>query len=131
MVGKYDIELSQVYCSGLSSCGKAPVLDDPTIRKTSDGFLRLDIPRFVEGGLFRADGALHMVADSTTAVPACAGTARASRVVMTILPGSYEIGHDGSGDVAALSAVVTVEAPAIGSCPATLAFYSAELAPHA
>ena len=76
LVGKYDIKLSQVYCSGLSSCDKPPVLDDPTIRKTSEGFLRLDIPRFVEGGLFKADGALHMVADSTAAIPACAGTAR-------------------------------------------------------
>ena len=131
VVGKYDIKLSQVYCSGLSSCGKPLVLDDPTIRKTSEGFLRLDIPRFAEGGLFRADGALHMAADSSSAVPACAGAARASRVVMTILPGSYEIGRDGSGDVAALSAVITVEAPPVGSCPAALAFYSAELAPHA
>jgi hypothetical protein len=131
VVGKYDIKLSQVYCSGLSSCGKANLLDDPTIRKTADGFLRLDIPRFVEGGLFKADGALHMVADSTSAVPACAGTARASRVVMTILSSGFEIGRDGSADVAGLNAVITAEAPAVGSCPAALAFYTAELAPHA
>jgi peptidoglycan hydrolase CwlO-like protein len=129
--GTYDVTLSEVYCSALTSCGKAPSLPDLTITATSDGQLRFKIPNFAEGGLFRADGVFHTVLDTTTAVPACDGVARAARVVMTITPGSYEVGTDRVPDVVSLSAVITVEAAAVGSCPAGLAFYSAELAPHA
>jgi hypothetical protein len=129
--GTYDVTLSQVYCSALTSCGKVPSLSDLTITATSDGRLRFKIPNFAEGGLFRADGVFHAVLDTTTAVPACDGVARAARVAMTIIPGSYEIGSDGVPDVVSLSAVITVEAAAVGSCPAGLAFYSVELAPQA
>lgn len=129
--GTYDVTLSQLYCSGFTTCGKAPSLADLTITSTADGQLRFTIPQFAEGGLFRADGVFHTVLDTTTAVPACDGVARTARVAMTIVPGSYEIGDDGVRDVTGLSAVITVEAPAVGACPAGLAFYSADLAPHA
>lgn len=127
VVGTYDVTTSQVFCAGLSTCGKARLLDDLKITKTSDGFLRAAIPGFVEGGLFRADGALHLVADSTTAVPACDGKARTARIVMTAFPGSYQIAEDGTRKIVGLDGVITVEADAVGTCPAVLAFYAAGL----
>jgi hypothetical protein len=131
VVGDYDVSVSEMYCAGFTSCRKAPALDDLTIRKTPEGFLRLKVPGFVEGGLFRADGALHTVVDTNTAIPACAGTPRTARVAMTVVPGVYEIGDDGVLDVVNLRAVITVEAAATGNCPAGLAFYSAEVTPQA
>jgi hypothetical protein len=125
--GVYEVDASRIYCAGLATCGSAPSMSDLTIRTTPEGYLRANIPGFVEGGLFRADGALHLVADSNVAVPACAGVARTAGVTMTIFPGSYEIGRDGARTITGLDAVVTVEAPAVGSCPAVLAFTSAEL----
>lgn len=129
LVGRHDVTLSSLYCSGLPSCGTAPNLDDATISSTSAGNLRLAIPNFVEGGLFAADGALHLVADSTTIVPACNGTARTADVVMTIFPGGYQITDDGARSAVGLNALITVETPAAAGCPAGLAFYRAALTP--
>lgn len=125
--GVYRVDATRIYCVGLSSCGAAPSVSDLTIRTTPEGYLRANIPGVVEGGLFRADGALHLVADSTVAVPACAGVARTASVTMTIFPGSLEVDRDGARTVTGLNAVITVEAPATGTCPAVLAFTSAEL----
>lgn len=124
VVGTYDVNTGQVFCTGLPTCGATRVLDDLKITKTSDGFLRASIAGFVEGGLFRADGALHLVADSTTAVPACDGTARTARIVMTAFPGGYQIAQDGTRKIVGLDGVITIEAPAVGTCPAVLAFYT-------
>lgn len=129
--GVYRVDASRIYCAGLSTCGSAPSVSDVTIRTTPEGYLRANVPGLVEGGLFRADGALHLVADSTLAVPACNGTARTAGVTMTIFPGSVEVGRDGVAEVTGLNAVITVEAPAVGTCPAVLAFTSAELTPRA
>ncbi len=129
--GVYKVDATRIYCAGLSSCGAAPSMSDLTIKTTTEGYLRASIPGVVEGGLFRADGALHLVADSTLAVPACAGTARTAGVTMTIFPGSLEVGRDGASTVTGLNAVITVEAPAVGTCPAVLAFSSAELTARA
>lgn len=129
--GVYQVDPDWVYCVGLANCGSTPSMSDLTIRTTAEGYLRANIPGFVEGGLFRADGALHLVADSTFAVPACAGVARTAGVTMTIFPGGYELGRDGSRTITELSAVITVEAPAVGTCPAVLAFASAGLTARA
>lgn len=129
--GTYDVAPERIYCVGLTTCGSPPTMSDLTIRSTPEGYLRADVPGFVEGGLFRADGALHLVADSSVAVPSCAGVARTAGVTMTIFPGGYEIARDGNRTISGLNAVITVEAPAVGSCPAVLAFTSAELTTQA
>lgn len=126
LVGKHRVKLSPLYCVGLPSCGTTPTLGDATISRSA-GNLRLAIPGFVDGGLYDADGALHLVAASTTAVPACDGTTRTASIVMTVFPGGLTVAEDGSQTVTGLHAVVTVEAPAAGGCPAGLAFYRATL----
>ena len=130
-VGTYDVAAQRIYCVGLAACGSTPSMSDLTVRATPEGYLRADIPGFVEGGLFRADGAFHLVADSRFAVPACAGVARTAGVTMTMFAGDHEVARDGTGTIAGLNAVITVEAPAVGSCPAVLAFTSAELTAQA
>ena len=50
---------------------------------------------------------------------------------MTLFPGSYQIDDDGDRTVATVGGVLTVEAPAIGDCPAALAFYNVVLTPKA
>lgn len=131
VIGDYDVGLSEIDCSGLTWCGKAPLLADLSIRTTPEGTLRFTIPGFAEGGLAFADGAFLTVVDSNTAIPACAGTPRTARVTMTMFPGLLEIARDSVPEVINMKAVFTVEAAATGSCPAAQAFYSAELAPHA
>lgn len=131
LAGVYEVDASRVSCTGLAACGAAPAVSDLTITATPEGYLRANIPGLVEGGLFRADGALHLVADSTVAVPACAGLTRTAGVTMTIFPASGAIGRDGAAELTALHAVITVEAPAVGTCPAALAFTSAELTARA
>lgn len=129
--GTYDVTTKRIYCVGLTTCGSTPSMSDLTIRTTPDGYLRANIPGFVEGGLFRADGAFHLVADSRFVVPACAGVARTAVVTMTIFPGGHAIARDGTRTLTGLDAVITVEAPPVGSCPAALAFSSAELSAQA
>jgi len=129
--GKYGVKASEIYCAGLTSCGKAPVFADLTISKTTQGYLRLAAPQLAEGGLFRAAGALHLATGSKTAVPSCSGVARTATVAMTIFPGSYTVDAKGAATIAGLNAVATVEAPATGTCPAVLAFYSMTLSPRA
>lgn len=119
VIGKYKVKVSKVF-------GDAPKIAELTISKTPEGYLRVVVPGFVEGGLFAADGALHLVAGSTTAVPACAGIARRADVVMTLYPGAYEVEASGAA-TAGLNAVITVDAPASATCPAALAFATAEL----
>jgi hypothetical protein len=131
LVGDHDVRLAQVHCTGLASCGTAPAIDELTISRTPEGWLWMAIPGFVEGGLSRAGGALHMIAHSTTAIPKCAGVARQAEITMTLFPGSFGIAADGARDVVGVGAVLTVEAPTIGACPAVLAFYSADLTPQA
>lgn len=126
-VGTYDVTAERIYCVGLTTCGSTPSMSDLTVRATPEGYLTANIPGLVQGGLFRADGAFHLVADSNLAVPSCTGVARTARVTMTIFPGSHGVARDGTDSVAGLNAVITVEAPAVGSCPAVLTFISAEL----
>ena len=129
--GVYRVRPTWIYCAGLATCGATPTMSDLTIRSTPEGYLRANIPGLVEGGLFRADGAFHLVADSTVAVPACAGVTRTAGVTMTIYPSGMEADRDGVGTVTGLNAVITVEAPAVGTCPAVLAFANAELTARA
>lgn len=127
MAGTYDVALKQIHCSGLGSCGTLPAVKELTITRTANGVLLVTIPEYVDGGLSRTGGALHMVAHSTTAIPACAGVARTAEITMTLFPGAYEIGDDGVPSVVAVGGVLTVESPAVGGCPAALAFYSVDL----
>ena len=129
LVGDHELDLNEVLCQGLTSCGMLPSIDEITVSRTAEGWLRLTIPDYAEGGLLRADGALQMVVASTTALPACDGVERSAKVAMTLLPGTYEIAADGAIEVATVGAVLTFDAPAIGECPAALAYDSGELSP--
>lgn len=130
LVGKYSTQLTQVYCSGLASCGTARSSSDFAIRRTTEGFLRIDGLGFDDVGLFQADGALHAVAGSTTALATCDGSPRTASVTMTMFPSRYEVAATGARNVAGITGVLTVQAPAVGNCAATLAFYSADFTPR-
>ena len=129
MVGRFDADVSQVRCSGLASCGKAPAIKQLTISRTTEGWLWMKVPGLAEGGLSRAGGALQFVTTSQTAIPSCDGAQRNANVTMTLFPGSFRIADDGARSIAEVGAVITVQAPATGTCPAVLAMYSAELTP--
>lgn len=131
VTGEYDVDLSEAYCSGSTSCGKLPTIATATISATSQSHLRLAMASFPEMGLFRIDGGLHAVAESTAALPACDGVARRAHIAVTIYPHGFEVADGGAVEVTSLAASVTVEAPATGSCPAALAAYGAELTPTA
>ena len=130
LIGDHDVVLKQVFCAGAATCGTLPGVDELTISRTDAGNLRLAVPGIVEGGLFRADGALHLVADSSSVFPACAGAARQANVTITLFAAGYTIGSSGSVGMDGVNAIVTFEAPPVGDCPAALAFYTARLAPQ-
>lgn len=119
--GSYRAKVTDVY-------GTSPKFTGLTITETTQGWLRASIPGFAEGGLSMVDGVLHMVTGSTTVLPKCDGVARSAHVAMTIYPSGYEVGTDGA-TVSGLNAVVTVDAPATGSCPAVLTYATAALTP--
>lgn len=129
MPGRYGVQIAPVHCVGLPSC-PLPIRE-VTIRRTTDGFLRLDASGVVEGGLSRTGGSLHLVAGSTTVLPLCNGVPRTAQVTMTLFPGSHELTADGAHAVAAIGAVIDVQAPAVDGCAAVLSFSSAELTPRA
>lgn len=129
VVGNYRLDLKQVYCSGLASCGTAPAITTAKLTATAQDYLRLTMGSLTDANVYRIEGGLHSVAQSTTALPACNGTTRAAHVTTTLYPHGFEVADDGSVDVTSLAGSVTIEAPATGSCPAALAFYSAELTP--
>ena len=130
LVGTYDVELTKAYCEGFTTCTTPPSVDELTIRKTPEGYLELVIDDFVTAGMFRVDGALYAIADSTTAVSACAGTARVARVAVTLYAHGMNVADDGTQQVTDLGASLTVQAPATASCPAGLAFYGAQVTPQ-
>lgn len=131
MVRTYGVGLTKVHCTGPASCDTVPAIKELTIKAAANGDLLVTIPQYVDGGLSRTGGALHMIAHSTTALPKCAGNARTAEVSMTIFPGSYRIADDGARTVVTVGGVLTVEAPAVGDCPAALAFYHMVLTPKA
>ncbi|NNE11652.1 MAG: hypothetical protein HKN41_05335, partial [Ilumatobacter sp.] len=124
LVGDHDADLTLVFSAG-SAIARA--VDEVTISRNSAGHLRLNVPGLVEGGLFDADGALHLVATSTTAFPAVDGVARRAEVTITLFPDSFRITDDGKQVVSGVSGVMTLAAPATGSAPAATAFYAIEL----
>ncbi len=130
LVGTYDVALSRAYCEGFANCATLPSAGELTIRETPEGWLELVIHNFVTAGLYRVDGALYAIADSTTAVAACAGTARVARVAVTMYANALTVADDGTPQVAGLGASFTVQAPATATCPAGLAFYGAQITPQ-
>jgi uncharacterized coiled-coil protein SlyX len=130
MAGSYRAQLAPAWCSTGGTCGRAPAISEMVIRRTNEGYLRLQIPGLVDAGLFRAGGALHAVADTSTTVASCDGKARTARVSVTVAPGEHTVAADGSVTVRSLSAVVTVDAPASAACSAAIAVYGGELVPR-
>jgi chorismate mutase len=130
LVGTYDADYSAAYRSGFAS----GAIDPPAeieISETADGFLVLEMDGFVTAGLYRVDGALVAIADSTTAVPACDGSPRVARVGITVFPHDLAAGADGTVAVNALGASITVQTAATADCPAGLAVYGGQFAPQA
>ncbi len=112
--------------------GAAPVFTQLTIGETPEGWLSATIPGIAEGGMAMADGVLHLVTDSTTALPQCDGVDRLARIVMTIYPNGYEVvGAEGDTPntvtISGLNAVLTVSARAAGTCDAVVAVSTADL----
>lgn len=130
LVGTYDVELTKAFCDGFTTCATLPSVDELTIRRTPEGYLEMVIDDYVTAGMFRVDGAFYAIADSTTAVAACAGTARAARVAATLYAHGLTVADDGTTQVTDLGASLTVQAPATAGCPAGLAFYGAQIVPQ-
>jgi hypothetical protein len=130
LVGTYDVDLSKAYCDGFTTCATLPSVDELTIRETPEGYLELVIDDYVTAGMFRVDGAFYAIADSTTAVAPCAGTARVARIAATLYGHGLSVADDGTPQVTDLGASLTVQAPATASCPAGLAFYGANVTPQ-
>jgi uncharacterized protein YoxC len=130
LVGTYDVDLTRAYCEGFATCATLPPVDEFAIRATPEGWLELVIDDFVTAGLYRVDGALYAIADSTTAVAACAGTARVARVAVTMYANGLTVADDGTTQVTDLGASLTLQAPATSTCPAGLAFYGAQVTPQ-
>lgn len=130
---KFDVSLAGVKVAGTYTAkvtnvyGTAPAFTKLTVSTTREGWLRVSIPGIADGGLSMADGVLHTVTGSTTAVSPCNGVARTAQVAITILPSGYAVGTDGSATPTGLNALVTVSAPATGSCPAVLSYATADL----
>ena len=129
LVGTYDIKLTKAYCEGFASCATLPPVSQITIRQTPEGYLELVMSNYLTAGLFRVDGALYAIADSTTAVPSCSGTPRIARVAVTIYGQGVTVATDGAQQLTDLGASITVQAPAVGTCPAGLAFYGGQITP--
>jgi hypothetical protein len=130
LVGTYDVELTKAYCDGFTTCATLPAVDELTIRRMPEGYLEMVIDDYVTAGMFRVDGALYAIADSTTAVAGCAGTARVARVAATLYAHGLTVADDGTPQVTDLGASLTVQAPATADCPAGLAFYGAQIVPQ-
>jgi hypothetical protein len=127
LVGTYDVTLTKAYCTGFTDCVTLPTVDELTIRETPEGWLALEMDGFVSAALYRIDGGLFAVADTTTAVPACGTTPRVARVAVSLFAGGITIQDDGTRTIDDLGATMFVEADAVTGCAAGLAFYGAEL----
>lgn len=129
LAGDYDVDITAVYCEGFADCSVLPRFDELTIVETSQGWLRVEIDGYVDAGLFAADGSLFAVAESTTAVPGCAGSARIATVSMTMYAHGLTVSDDGSRVIDDLGASLMVQSPQTGSCARGLAFYGLALDP--
>ncbi|MDJ0770679.1 MAG: hypothetical protein QNJ12_17935 [Ilumatobacter sp.] len=129
LVGTYDMKYSEAYCEGFTTCGTVPSEDELVVTETADDYLRVEIDGIIDAGLFRVDGALDAVADSTTAVPACSGTPRTAHVMVTMFAHGLTVADDGTHRIDDLGASIAVQAPAVDGCPAGLALYGAQLTP--
>jgi hypothetical protein len=129
LVGAWDVDWDEAYCDGFPICGTTPSYDRLSIVETPEGWLRVEIDGVLDAGLFRVDGALYAIAPSTTAVPACDGTARTATVSVTLYPHGVSIADDGTHQVTDLGMSMLVQAPATGSCPAGTVFYGGNVTP--
>lgn len=119
MVGKYTVKVTD-------EVGTAPKFTQLTITTTKDGWLWMTVPGVGEGGLTMVDGSLQWLVSSTTAVPACNGVARQAQVIMTVSADGYSVSSSGVARTG-IHGVLTVTAPASGSCGAVIAFANAQI----
>ncbi|MFP5487563.1 MAG: hypothetical protein ACLGHQ_04575 [Acidimicrobiia bacterium] len=127
--GTYRSTWQERFCSGLATCATAPTTGPVVVRATAEGYLRLDLGGVVSTNLTRVPGGLHAVAGSTTALPRCDGTPRASTVTVTLHPDSWAVARDGAVEIRSWGGAVTIDAPATGSCPAVFVTYGVGLVP--
>jgi hypothetical protein len=130
LVGTYDAVYTETYCEGLESCEAAPSTTEVQIRETPEDWLELVMDGYVTTALFRVDGGLYAVTDSTTALSDCNGEPRLAHITITMYARGVEAAADGTTTVTSLGASFTTETPAVGDCPAGLAFYGAQLTPR-
>lgn len=131
VIGSYRVAWQEQFCSGLATCGTVPKVTTANLRATSEGYLRIELGTVVTTNLVRVTGGLHAVAGSTTALPACTGTARSASVTVTMYPDTWRVAQSGAVEVTTWGGAVTVQAPATGACPDALVYYGLALTPVA
>jgi len=129
LVGVYDVDWLPAYNSGLADLA-LPAARELTISRTGEGWLRVDIPGVVRADLTRTDGALFTIVDSTTAVPAVNGVARVARVAITVYAGDVTTTVGGVATVENLGLSIAISTDSVGTVPAGVALYGAELTPQ-
>jgi hypothetical protein len=128
--GTYDVSFNQAYCNGFTTCGTDLTFDELTLEATTEGYLTVEIDDLVTAGMYRVDGALYAVAESTPDVTACGTTPRPARTAVTIFAYGIAVADDGTHQVTDLGASLTIQSEAGGTCGAGLAFYGTELTPQ-
>lgn len=129
LAGDWSLSWDEAYCTGFATCGTLPGFRQLTITETPAGWLRVTADGVLDAGLFEVEGALHAVAASSTAAPACDGVQRPAHVGLTLYAHGTTVAADGTHVIDDLGAAYVVDAPATGTCPAGLAVYGAELHP--
>lgn len=129
IVGTYDVEWLPAFNSGLADI-TLPTIEQLTISRTDEGWLRVEIPGVVSADLARTDGALFTMVDSTTAVPEVNGVARVARVAITVYAGDSSTTVDGVTTVDELGLSIAISTDAVGAVSGGVALYGAELTPE-
>lgn len=127
--GDWDLDWDEAFCQGFTTCGTTPAFDELTVTQTPEGWFRASADGVFDAALFSVEGALYTITQSATAAPACDGARRLAHVGVTLYAHGVTVLDDGSHRIEDLGATYVVEAPATDTCPAGVAFYSAELSP--
>ena len=127
LAGDWNLAWDEAYCTGFATCGSAPGFKTLTITEDTNGWLRAEVDGVFDAGLFRVDGALYGITNSTTAAPACDGAQRNAHVGMTLYAHGVTVADDGTHQIEDLGASFVIDAPATATCPAGVAFYGASL----
>jgi hypothetical protein len=128
VAGTYAADWMLGYNSGLTDLA-LPSVRKVTIGRTEEGWLTVTIPGVVSAALTGTDGALFTVVDSTEAVSPVGGVARVARLAISVYAGATVTAADGTTTITELGLSIAISTPAVGSAPAGVALYGADLVP--